>query len=185
VLLDHAFADDEILTWPYFGEGGVQRCIDMFAILAVEFSRAGLLWEVPNARGVAMWVSPDAFDRWIEAELATREPIVALTPDGGARYHAMWDWIEECLPDEPQWILVHIAVDEAARGTGIGSALIRVRAGARGIRRRPGDTRDLEAGEPGDLRAPQVPPVSRGRCARRRPAYLVRARGSADVGVSC
>ena len=136
ILLGRAFADDAILTWPYFGDGGVQRCIETFEILDAEFSRAGLLWEVPSARGVAMWVAPDAFDRWIAAELATREPIVQLTPDGGVRYHAFWDWIEESLPDEPQWFLDHIAVDDAERGKGVGSALIRFgleRAAAEGV----------------------------------------------------
>ena len=124
-LLGRAFHDDAIVTWPFFLEDDAERAIRLFEILNDEFSRAEMLWEVPDTRGVAMWVPPDRFERYLEAELATREPVTALTPDGGVRYQAFWDWIESNLPDEPQWFLDHVAVAEAERGTGVGSALIR------------------------------------------------------------
>ena len=124
-LLGRAFADDPILTWPFTGENDVALATRAFEILDDEFSRSDMLWEVPRARGVAMWVPPDGFDRYLDAELATRDPMTALTDDGGKRYQAFWDWIEDCLPDEPQWFLDHVAVAESERGRGIGSALIR------------------------------------------------------------
>src|SRR5919106_22954 len=47
-----------------------------------------------------------------------------ITPDGGARYEAMWEWIASKLPDEPFWYLDHIAVETGDRGSGLGTALI-------------------------------------------------------------
>jgi GNAT superfamily N-acetyltransferase len=123
-LLGEAFVDDEIVSWP-FGVDDLERAIRLFEIIDDGFARAGFLWEVPRARGVAMWVPPDAFERYLEAERATRGPLTALTPDDGVRYRAFWDWIESNLPDEPQWFLDHVAVARTERGRGIGSALIR------------------------------------------------------------
>ncbi len=37
----------------------------------------------------------------------------------------MWDWVFAHHPDEPFWMLDQLAVDEAARGRGIGTALVR------------------------------------------------------------
>ena len=124
-LLGTAFADDPIVTWPFPGITDVARATRLFEILDDEFARSDMLWEVPRARGVAMWVPPDGFDRYLDAELATRGPVSALTDDDGERYRAFWDWIETNLPDEPQWFLDHVAVAASERGRGIGSALIR------------------------------------------------------------
>lgn len=41
------------------------------------------------------------------------------------RYRAFWEWVEAALPDERQWFLDHLAVDERERERGIGSALVR------------------------------------------------------------
>jgi GNAT superfamily N-acetyltransferase len=124
-LLGRAFADDPIITWPFPAASDVARATRLFEILDDEFARSDFLWEAPPARGVAMWVPPDGFERYLDAELATRDPVTALTDDGGVRYQAFWDWIESNLPDEPQWFLDHVAVAESERGRGIGSALIR------------------------------------------------------------
>jgi len=72
-----------------------------------------------------MWVPPDGFERYISAEVATRDLVTSLTADDGIRYRAFLDWIESNLPDEQQWFLDHIAVADAERGRGVGSALIR------------------------------------------------------------
>jgi predicted N-acetyltransferase YhbS len=61
----------------------------------------------------------------VEMERGTRARIAAGTSDGGARYFGMWDWIEESVPDVPQWYLDVVAVAPERRGEGIGAALIR------------------------------------------------------------
>jgi GNAT superfamily N-acetyltransferase len=147
-LLGRAFADDPIVAWPFGTENDIGRTTRLFEILDDEFGGAGFLWEVPRARGVAMWVPPDEHQRFLEAELATREPVTSLTPDGGIRYQAFWDWIESNLPNEPQWFLDHIAVAKTERGTGVGSALIRF-----GLERaaRDGVPTTLETSKPHNL----------------------------------
>ena len=147
-LLGRAFADDEILTWPFPALTDAERVTRAFEILDAEFSRAEMLWEVPRALGVAMWVPPDGFERYLAAEAATREPMIALTDDGGVRYRAFWDWIESNLPDEPQWFLDHLAVAESERGKGLGSALVRF-----GLTKavRDGVTTTLETSRPSNV----------------------------------
>jgi GNAT superfamily N-acetyltransferase len=120
-----------------------------------------------------MWVGPDDFGRYLQIENETRDEVESLTDDRGARYRAFWEWIEAALPDERQWFLDHLAVDE--RGRGIGSALVRF-----GLDRaaRDGVIATLETGSPRerpDLRTPRLPHVPRDRCARRRPAHVVHA----------
>jgi GNAT superfamily N-acetyltransferase len=148
-LLGRAFADDTIVTWPFPALSDVDRATRLFEILETEFVRAEMVWEAPPVRGVAMWVPPDGMDRYLEAEEATRDPIVgALTDDGGARYQVFWDWIESNLPEEPQWFLDHIAVAESERGRGVGSALIRF-----GLEQaaRDGVPATLETSRPGNV----------------------------------
>jgi len=48
-----------------------------------------------------------------------------LTPDGGARYGALWSWVESHLPSEPLWYLDALAVDPSRQAKGIGGALLR------------------------------------------------------------
>jgi ribosomal protein S18 acetylase RimI-like enzyme len=147
-LLGQAFADDPIITWPFPVAGDVARTTRLFEILDGEFSRSDMLWEVPRARGVAMWVPPDGFERYLDAELATRDPVTALTEDDGKRYQAFWDWIESNLPDESQWFLDHVAVARSERGRGVGSALVRF-----GLERAAGDdvTTTLETARPENI----------------------------------
>ena len=124
-LLGRAFADDGMIRYPFPSGDPYEQTRRMFAILDEPFACAGMVWEVPVARGVAMWVGPDEFERYVRIETERREAIEALTDDGGARYRAFWDWIEATLPDERQWFLDHLAVDQRHRGEGIGSALVR------------------------------------------------------------
>jgi len=147
-LLGQAFADDAILTWPFPALTDVVAVTRAFEIIDDEFSRAEMLWEVPRARGVAMWVPPDGMERYLAAEEATREPMIALTDDGGVRYQAFWDWIEASLPEEPQWFLDHVAVAESERGKGVGSALVRF-----GLEKasRDGVPATLETSRPGNV----------------------------------
>jgi ribosomal protein S18 acetylase RimI-like enzyme len=87
-------------------------------------------------------------DRFLAIEDATRDDIAALTTDDGDRYRAFWDWIEDRLPQEPQWYLDHVAVEANSRGQGVGGALIRFGVD-RG--RRDGVPTVLETARPGNV----------------------------------
>jgi len=124
-LLGRAFADDPMISFPFPAGDPYEQARRMFEIVDLRFAEARLVWEVPPARGVAMWVDPDDFDRYLRIENEIRDEVESLTDDGGARYRAFWEWIEAALPDERQWFLDLVDVDERERGRGIGSALVR------------------------------------------------------------
>ena len=147
-LLGRAFADDPIVRWPFPDDDLLERTTELFAILDEGFAAAAMLWEVPAARGVAMWVPPDGLERFLEIEEATRASISALTTDGGVRFNTFWDWIEAQLPDERQWFLDHLAVAETERGRGLGSALVRFGLEAAA---RDGVAATLETARPGNV----------------------------------
>ncbi len=121
-----SFADDPMIRWPLPADGIEDRVRRSFLAFGGGFAALGMLYEAANGAGVAAWVPPGETDRMIEMELGTRAAIAATTDDGGARYAALWDWIEEVMPDEPQWYLDLIAVAPERRGEGIGSTLIRL-----------------------------------------------------------
>jgi GNAT superfamily N-acetyltransferase len=123
-LLADAFVDDAIIAWP-FGGPDPERTRTLFELLNAELARDGMVWEVAPARGVAAWVPPDGFERYVEVDALLRDRIRELMPDAADRYWAMWDRIESHLPEEPQWFLDHVAVAERERGTGLGAALVR------------------------------------------------------------
>jgi ribosomal protein S18 acetylase RimI-like enzyme len=123
-LLGRAFADDPMMTW-CFGADAEARIRRMFEIVDGPFAREGWLWETTDGAAVAMWVPPGSLDRYHAIEDETDAEVSALTHDGGEHERALWDWIGEHLPDEPQWYLDHLAVDVAHRGRGAGAALVR------------------------------------------------------------
>ena len=123
-VLGDAFVDDGIIAWP-FGGPDLERTRTLFAWLDDELARDGFVWEVAPTRGVAAWIPPTAFERYREVDELVRARVAAAMPDAAERYAAMWDRIEAQLPDEPQWFLDHLAVDERHRGQGIGAALAR------------------------------------------------------------
>jgi GNAT superfamily N-acetyltransferase len=148
-VLARSFADDPIIRWPFPTDGDhVEQCRDLFRILDEPFSEIGWLWEAGDAAGAALWVPPDAAERFLEIELRTRDAIDAMTEDGGIRYRAFWDWIEDCLPAEPHWFLDHLAVAPERRGEGIGSALVELGVG---FARREGVPAFLETARPGNV----------------------------------
>lgn len=148
-VLATSFADDPIIRWPFPTEGShEEQCRELFRILDEPFSEIGWLWEAGDAAGVALWVPPDAAARFLEIELQTRDAIDAMTDDGGIRYRAFWDWIEQRLPTEPHWFLDHLAVDPERRGEGIGSALVGLGVG---FARREGVPAFLETARPGNV----------------------------------
>jgi ribosomal protein S18 acetylase RimI-like enzyme len=124
-VLARAFHDDPMIQWPLDWGGSVETITRMFAHLYEEPIRSGLLWEAGRGAGVAVWFPPGESSALLEADRAARERFAALVPDRGARYGALWDWLETKIPPEPIWYLDAIAVDTDRRGTGVGGALIR------------------------------------------------------------
>ena len=124
-----SFVDDPIARWPLPSDDVEQRVRMNFLQFGGGFAELGMLYEARDeardGAGVAAWVPPGSTERMVEMEIGTRAAIAATTTDGGARYFAMWDWIEANVPDVPQWYLDLIAVAPERRGEGIGAALIR------------------------------------------------------------
>lgn len=124
-----SFADDPMVQWPLPAEGLEDRVRTSFLAFGGGFAELGMLYEARDeasyGAGVAAWVPPGGTERMVEMERGTRASIAATTTDGGARYFALWDWIEEVVPDVAQWYLDLIAVAPDRRGEGIGAALIR------------------------------------------------------------
>jgi ribosomal protein S18 acetylase RimI-like enzyme len=98
----------------------------MFSILYEAPIARGMVYEAGDAEGVAVWVPPGSGAELLEADVAARDRYGPLTPDGGARYEALWSWVEAHLPAEPLWYLDALAVDPPRQGAGIGGALLRV-----------------------------------------------------------
>ncbi len=125
-VLARAFARDPMVTWPLVTTGDLPaRIRTSFDIVDTAFAAEGWIYAAADGLGVMSLLPPGSAD--LEArlgrEIAPR--LAALTPDGGARYDAFWSWIWSMLPDEPHWLLDQVAVEPAAQGRGIGSALIR------------------------------------------------------------
>ena len=148
-VLARSFADDPIVRWPFPTDGSPEdRCRELFGVLEERFVHTGWLWEAGDAAGVAFWIPPDAGDRFLRIERETRDAIDAMTDDGGIRYRAFWDWIEDHLPAEPHWFLDHLAVAPERRGEGLGRALVELGVG---FARRDGVPAFLETARPGNV----------------------------------
>ena len=113
------------MVWPMGLVGDVgdplTRCFRYFLEEALGL---GVVWEVGDGDGAAVWVSPAQAHAWEAADPWNQARIGVLTDDGGRRYDAFWDWVESRTPDEPLWLLDSIAVAPARQGQGLGSALI-------------------------------------------------------------
>jgi ribosomal protein S18 acetylase RimI-like enzyme len=148
-VLARSFADDPIIRWPFPTDGSYEeRCRELFRILDEPFAETGWLWEAGDAAGVALWIPPDGEARFLEIEQETRDAIEATTEDGGVRYRAFWDWIEDHLPTELHWFLDHLAVAPEHRGEGLGRALVELGVG---FARRDGVPAFLETARPGNV----------------------------------
>jgi GNAT superfamily N-acetyltransferase len=120
-----AFVTEPMMTWPIGVvpelEAAIEAC---FRIWDSENIELGVVFEIAQGAGGAVWVPPELASRWIEAERRARPAIHALSEDGGTRYELMWDWIESREPDEPGWYLDRVGVDPAHQGAGLGRALV-------------------------------------------------------------
>ncbi len=148
-VLARSFADDPIIRWPFPTDGNhEEQCRELFRILDEPFAEAGWLWEAGDGAGAGLWIPADGGERYLEIERGTRDAIDAMTIDGGVRYRAFWDWIEDHLPTEPHWFLDHLAVAPERRGEGLGTALVELGVG---FARRDGVPAFLETARPGNV----------------------------------
>jgi GNAT superfamily N-acetyltransferase len=113
-----------MMRWP-LGEHGdvVDRFTRCFAYFLEEVLELGVVWEVGDANGAAVWVPPGRSEAW-EGDPWNQPRIGALTDDAGARYDSFWEWVDSRHPDEPLWRLDSTAVERAAQGRRFGAALI-------------------------------------------------------------
>jgi GNAT superfamily N-acetyltransferase len=121
-----AYGSEPMMTWPLGDVPDPGAAIEASCrIWDSDNIELGVVFEIANGAGVAVWVAPEHHDRWISAERRSRPAIHALSEDGGARYDHMWDWIEAREPAEPGWYLDRVGVDPARQGTGLGRALVK------------------------------------------------------------
>lgn len=123
-VLGRAFADDPMFMWPLGAASTREHAEAFFLAFDERLAALGWLWTTPGDRGVAAWIPPGQDGAMMDLDRELRPAIAALTPDGGARYEAMWEWIASKLPDEPFWYLDHLAVEAGDRRAGLGTALI-------------------------------------------------------------
>jgi len=127
-----AFAADPMIRWP-MPDGTAADDVALFTAILTPYVAADALWTVadhavaasPADLAGAAWLPPAVTARLAEMERVTRAQIYPLTPDGGARYDALWDWLGEHAPRQPHWFLDAIAVAPAAQGRGLGRTLVR------------------------------------------------------------
>jgi GNAT superfamily N-acetyltransferase len=120
-----AFVNEPMMLWPMGLAGDVADpltcCFRYFLEAALGL---GVVWEVADGRGAAVWVAPAQADAWEATNPWDQARIGALTDDGGRRYEGFWAWVDSRTPQEPLWLLDSIAVSPACQGRGLGSALI-------------------------------------------------------------
>jgi GNAT superfamily N-acetyltransferase len=123
-VLGRAFAVEPMMRWPLCeSDDNEQRLIRAFAIFVEDPIRLGMVWEAGAATGAMIWIPADQMDALDDGNLAMRS--VYEREDGARRFDRFWDWVGSKHPDEPLALLDSVAVEPAAQGRGIGSALIR------------------------------------------------------------
>jgi GNAT superfamily N-acetyltransferase len=121
-----AFVDDPMMRWSLLGEREPEELLGLCFAYFLEIALGlGLVWEVGDAYGGAVWIPPGSSDEW-GVHPWNQPRILELSDDGGRRYNGFWDWIESRIPDEPLWLLDSIAVDPHIQGRGFGRSLMEV-----------------------------------------------------------
>ena len=123
-MLGRAFADEPLIQWPLGGGASVETITTIFKLLYAGPTELGMLWEGGDGEGVAVWIVPGETALLTASDQAAASEYDPLTPDGGARYHALWEWVGSFIPDDA-WYLDALAVDPAHQRTGVGGALVR------------------------------------------------------------
>jgi ribosomal protein S18 acetylase RimI-like enzyme len=123
-VLGRAFAVEPMMRWPLGESNDVEeRLIRAFELFMEDPIRLGMVWEAGAATGALIWIPADQMDAVSDGNLAMRR--VYEREDGARRFDRFWAWVESKHPDEPLALLDSVAVEPAAQGRGIGSALIR------------------------------------------------------------
>jgi ribosomal protein S18 acetylase RimI-like enzyme len=103
------------------GDSGLPR---FFELLEMPLAELGFLWEIGDAVAAAGWIPPGSEEVLSRIDPATLPLARELSSDDGRSWKALWDWVEERIPQEPHWYLDNIGVDSSAQGRGLGRALI-------------------------------------------------------------
>jgi uncharacterized protein YhfF/GNAT superfamily N-acetyltransferase len=148
-VLARGLASEPMSWWP-MGDGPdrPRRTRDQFLVVDGVFAREGWMWESADGLGVMVLEPPGSMERDAELLHGADAALAALTPDGGVRYQAFWDWVAETTSPEPHWFLDQIAVEPVAQGRGIGRALLEH---AIGLTRADGLPLILETGSPDNV----------------------------------
>jgi len=123
-VLGRAFVVEPMMRWP-LGEGADYEVelVHAFELFTEDPIRLGMVWEAGAATGALIWIPAGQMDAVGDGNRAMRS--VYEREDGARRFDLFWDWGASKHPDEPLALFDSIAVEPAAQGRGIGSALIR------------------------------------------------------------
>ena len=122
-VLGRAFAVEPMMRWPLCESDDVeQRLIRAFESFMEGPIRLGMVWEAGAATGALIWIPADQIGAVDDGNLAMRS--VYEREDGARRFDRFWEWVGSKHPDAPLALMDSVAVEPAAQGRGIGSALI-------------------------------------------------------------
>jgi GNAT superfamily N-acetyltransferase len=125
-VFGRAFVVEPMMRWPLCeGDDIEERLVHAFELFMEDPIRLGMVWEAGDALGALIWIPGDQMDALDAANQAMRS--VFEREDGARRFDQLWDWVESKHPEEPLALLDSVAVEPAAQGRGVGSALIRAR----------------------------------------------------------